>query len=550
MNSENKTESISEDKVKRFDSKKLRYGTLATAITAIVIVVVVLINVIVGIVMDKYPLKADLTANKIYEVSEKTINYLEGIKSDVEIVVMSDETLYKANSNYKKASEVLEKYAKYSDKIKVKYVDMQRSPDEFAKYNDKFSGDITENNVVIASVDGSKIDKIRVVTTESLFIMEPNYATQQYDVVGFQAEQILTSAVMYVTDANPKKVAFINAQPHATNMDALNSLATAMDSNGYIIELVDLKTQELTNEYNMAILLAPKDDLTETEVDKLRTYLDNNGYYSKNMLYVGDVYQGLTPNIDAFIEEWGFKLGRSMVAESQDAQSQYVTLVSDSSTGQTYNVGASLANIAEDVFSAGLDNTKLPIVAPQARPIELLWETNGQRTTTVLLNTSSTSYLYPYAEEVQKAQDSLLSDETTAIGEDGIADETTVAEETAFNEETAEKKPQAVLAVGEKSKVMGEGRASSKVMVMSSASMIDYAVMVNKSYNNSEYVINSLNVMTGKDSGIIVESKTFDSQTIAVSEKQLGFLKNLTMIVIPLTVLAIGLFVYIRRRNR
>ncbi|HHX58064.1 MAG TPA: hypothetical protein GX710_08620, partial [Clostridiales bacterium] len=53
-----------------------------------------------------------------------------------------------------------------------------------------------------------------------------------------------------------------------------------------------------------------------------------------------------------------------------------------------------------------------------------------------------------------------------------------------------------------------------------------------------------------KNSGIIVESKAFDSQTIAVSEKQFGFLKNLTMIVIPLTVLAIGLFVYIRRRNR
>lgn len=545
MNSENKTESISEDKVKKFDSKKLRYGTLATAITAIFIVVVVLINVIVGIVMDKYPLKADLTANKIYEVSEKTITYLEGIKSDVEIVVMADETLYKANSNYKKAAEVLEKYAKYSDKIKVKYVDMQKNPDEYAKYNDKYSGDITESNIVISSGD-----KIRVATTDSLLILQANYATGQYDVIGIQAEQVLTSAVMYVTDANPKKVAFINAQPHATNMDALETLAGVMDLNGYIIELVDLKTQELTNEYNMAILVAPKDDLTETEVDKLRTYLDNNGYYSKNMLYVGDIYQGLTPNIDAFIEEWGFKLGRSMIAESQDAQSQYVTLVSDSSTGQTYNVGASLANIAEDVFSAGLVNTRLPIVAPQARPIEVLWETNGQRNTSVLLNTSSSSYLYPYAEEAQKAQESLLGDETTETDEDDIADETTLAEETAFNKETAEKKPEVVFAVGERSKVVGEGRATSKVMVMSSASMIDYAVMVNKSYNNSEYVINSLNVMTGKDSGIIVESKTFDSQTIAVSEKQLDFLRNLTIIVIPLAVLAIGLFVYIRRRNR
>lgn len=133
MNSENKTESIAKGKAKKFDTKKLRYGTLATAITAVFIVVVVLINVIVGIVMERYPLKLDLTSNKIYEISDRTIEYLKGVDRNVELVVMSDETHYKTNSDYKKAAEILEKYAMYSDKIKVKYVDMKKNPDEYAK---------------------------------------------------------------------------------------------------------------------------------------------------------------------------------------------------------------------------------------------------------------------------------------------------------------------------------------------------------------------------------------------------------------------------------
>ena len=542
MNSENKTESISEDKAKKFDTKKLRYGTLATAITAIFIVVVVLINVIAGIVMERYPLKVDLTANKIYEISEQTIKYLKGIDSSVELVVMSDETLYKSNPDYKKAAEIIEKYAKYSDNIEVKYVDMQKHPDEFAKYNDEYSGEIAQNNVVIASGD-----KIRVTATENLFIVGANYATGRYEAIGLQAEQVLTSAIMHVTNANPKKVAIINAEPHAINMDSLLMLANVMDANGYEYEVIDLKTEELTNDFSIAILVAPKDDLTETEMDKLRSYLDNNGYYSKNMLYIGDIYQGLTPNIDAFIEEWGFKLGRSTVVEAEEAQRQYVTLISDVSVGQTYNVGASLASIAEDVYSEGLVNTRLPIVAPQARPIEVLWESNGQRTTSVLLSTSSSSYLYPYAEEAKKSQDALGDGEEVSTDE---VDEDVSEVTTAFDEETAEKSTQVVMAVGEKSKALGDGRVSSKVMVMSSASMIDYAIMENKAYNNSEYVINSLNIMTGKESGIIVESKAFDSQTIAVTESQLKTLRNLTMFVIPLIIIAIGVFVYIRRRNR
>ena len=43
--------------------KKIKYGGLATAITAIFIAAVVLLNVVVSTVMDRYPLKLDLTSD-------------------------------------------------------------------------------------------------------------------------------------------------------------------------------------------------------------------------------------------------------------------------------------------------------------------------------------------------------------------------------------------------------------------------------------------------------------------------------------------------------
>ena len=58
------------EKVKKpRNRKKLKYGALATGITVVFIAAVVLLNVLVSVVMDRYPLKVDLTSSKLYEIS-------------------------------------------------------------------------------------------------------------------------------------------------------------------------------------------------------------------------------------------------------------------------------------------------------------------------------------------------------------------------------------------------------------------------------------------------------------------------------------------------
>ena len=51
-------------KIKR-DTRRLRYGGMATALTAVVVAVVILVNVVAGILNDRFPFNFDLTAEKL-----------------------------------------------------------------------------------------------------------------------------------------------------------------------------------------------------------------------------------------------------------------------------------------------------------------------------------------------------------------------------------------------------------------------------------------------------------------------------------------------------
>ena len=56
---------------RRSDTRKLRYGAMATGLSVIVIAAVVLLNVVVGILADRFPLTFDLTKDKTFSLSEQ-----------------------------------------------------------------------------------------------------------------------------------------------------------------------------------------------------------------------------------------------------------------------------------------------------------------------------------------------------------------------------------------------------------------------------------------------------------------------------------------------
>lgn len=527
---------------KPFNKKKLKYGTVATVITVVFIAFVVVINLIAGVLTDRKDLKLDLTKEKYYEVSQDTIDYIQGIKTDVEIAVMAKESDFATSGTYMKmVLETLEKYEQHSDHIKINFYDVASNPDVVTKFSANYNGEISEGNIVVASGE-----RVKVLTVNNLFNIQSDYYSGSSSVQSYKGEQELTSAIMSVTDANPQRVAFISkyngsAIYHSDNAYSISALYSLMDKNGYEVSEVDIMTDALSPEdYDMVVLPAPVNDLSEDSIKKLDDFLYNSGDLDKDMIYIADVLQYSTPNIDDFLEVWGIEVGGSIVYDSSSDKSQYVTTMK----GQ---LSAPVAAIAEDTYSEGLSNTKLPIIVPLARPVNLLFDANVDRNTTALLTTSDTSFLYPL--EMQTAEEVKAKAEAAENGEETTEEET--EETTEFDPDSAEKSAQTVMAVATKTNMDSNNTAHvNNVMVIGGATILDQVLTYSNTYNNAEYVINAVNKMCGKENGIIIAEKDLSVQTIDIKSSQIKAISRTVIFIIPLIVVAAGIVVFLRRRNR
>ena len=509
------------NKVKR--RKRLKYGSLATVITLVVIAIVVVINVIVKVLDQRYNLNIDLTSSGLYQIDDKTVEYLQQIKDDISITVLASEDYFYENSQLKVVAEILNRFRTESnDHISVEYVDMTKNPEAVRKYSENYSGEFSVGDVVVANKDDSLIRVLKfsteIIKTESSIDYSTYQQTYKYTFVG---EKSLVSALMGVTDLNPVEVAFIDKsggryiyyQYEQGCYERLNDLLT---KNNYKVTELDITTDALEDKYTMAILCAPYNDLTEQQIEKLTEYMYNGGKYGKNLIYFSSPYQAQTPKLDEFLETWGIKVGTSVVNEGNDAAAQYLSTV----LGMTKSVPVVTAS--DDALNAGMTDSKKPIVAPFARPIELLFASNSGRTTNALLTTSETCFLYPLDEESAKS----------------------------FDQDTAERGSRVIAAMADTNFTENSEAMKSTMVVFGSAWFVDYYVAANSSYNNADYFVTLMNNMTGKENVIAIADKSLDQTTMEITEEKAKLTRTITMFVIPGIVAVLGIAVFIRRKNK
>lgn len=509
--------------------KKFKYGGLATAITGVVVAIVVIVNVLVSTLVEKYPVKLDLTESAMYEISDRTIEYLKSLDQEVSFTVLMDESNFQTNGTYlKMAHEILERYTQYSDKINLTYVDPTKNPDVVNKYQENYRGTLTTGDVVIANA--ADASKMRVVNVNNMFTydqekyyyMQMGYYTLEDCITAFTGEQDLTSALLYVTDADPVNVgvismangeAILNANSHAYS---LAIFVQNLTKNGYDATEIDLYANALDPaEFDMLVLPAPVNDLTEDAIEKISDFLYNGGAYERDLIYFADINQSATPRLDALLETWGIRVEKTVALESDQNAAQIVSVISG---GTTVQVGAPTATIADEDYSANMTNKNLPIPAPFCRPITLLWESKTGGITSALLRTSDSVYL-------------------SELGSDEEAD-------------TAPDGSQIVAAVSRR-QISGDNNEilRSNIMVFGSMMLTDYHIMQDAAYNNAEYLMSAVNTMTGKGNGLIIAQKDLTKETITIEQGELNAV-NVVLYGIPFIVVVIGIVVFVRRRNK
>lgn len=299
-------------------NRKLRLGATATAITVVVAAVVVLINVVCGILADRFPWTLDLTADQTYTLSEDSRTLAESLSAEVEIVVLLDEEYFSApsfGSGYEDYNTVFRQFYLFTQeyetlsggKATVSYVDLEKNPTLSSSYEEKYeatSGDIL---FLCGNV-------YRKISWTDLFEEDLDYTTYSY-VVTSLVEQKLASNVSSVCGGKTVTVTFLTG--HGENENSIAALKSLYELNGYFTQTLDFTTAEAISDTTGAIaIVGPTKDYTLDEIKRLRSWLDNDGKLDRN-LFVFANYAGTCPNLYDFLSaDYGITVTSNIIMET------------------------------------------------------------------------------------------------------------------------------------------------------------------------------------------------------------------------------------------
>lgn len=346
----------------KFRTRKFKVGSLATAMTVIVTVLIVVINLIVGQLADKFSLSLDLTQNKIFSLTEQSINFIKNLDKDVEIILLNDEsTFVQTNSYFAQANSVLKKYDLNSDKIKLTYVDTVKNPTYLNEYQNE---NLTENSIIVKSGD-----KHKIITVQDIFDIQRSYYGST--ITGSKAEQELTSAILYVTSDNQTKVAILKGYGEQDS----TAFQELLKKNNFNIVEISLLTQDIPEDVKLAIIYGSERDFDLHSIEKLEKFLSTGG---KNLVYALNPNQAEAPNLSAFLEKNNIKVNPGLVYETNTQN-----VVS--------NAFEAVNEYVDEEYKSGLKNAGIPVLMPYCKPLEA---TNSE-STKVLLQFSSTAGILP-----------------------------------------------------------------------------------------------------------------------------------------------------------
>lgn len=480
-------------------SRKAKHGTMAIAVVAVVIAITIVLNVVAALLVDRFPdLVIDFTQENSFALEDDTIEYVSHLDKEIKITVLAPEDKFEeTGSYYIQANKLLEKIANSSNgKIELTYMDVTQNPNIAQKYS---NADWTDaGNIMIVECGND----YRVLGFDELFEYDQEYYNYygQYMITGSLVEQAVVTAVLNVTTEDKVKVDFITGYQEQD----YTSVKALLESNAYDVKEVPMATDTLRDDAEFAVVFSPSVDLDSETVEKISKWLDNNGAYGRSLVFIPSENPIDTPNINALLDEWGMKVEEGILFETSNDR-----LIS-SETPYAFTVSQS------DHYKNGLKNPNIPVVTAFARAVSITNENVAHS----LLTTSDQVGTYP-----------LEPDENWDPAQSLAGKELNVAAE------------------GVKTNAEGE---SSKLVVFASYGMFESHVLSYNGYNNSAYLVNVLNTIADKDDvGITIEKKSMEAESLGITDVTTkNILYVFFVIVLPVGVLAAGIIVWIRRRNK
>ena len=473
-----------------------------------VIAAAVIVNVIVGALPASYTV-FDLTGTGAYEISDKSIEFLGTLDTDITVYFVAAE-----QSRNPQIDTFLKLYAEQSDHITVVYKD----PDEDPKFLDDHDitsdgGTNNENCLVIESGKRSKTvyyEDIYEFSPEAIADYSENYyyylmqgvtsIDQVYARDVFDAENELTSAIDFVTTDDLPVAYFLTGHGELS----LGVFESLIEDNNIGLSELNLLTSGIPDDAGLVLINNPSSDMTESEVSLLKSYIDGGG----RILLVTDVTSYSTeemPNLTSLAAHCGLSAYDGVVLEPDGSNRFYENRFNLVETLETNDITTVIANNPSSVI----------VYMPRAHAIVADEEYEGTMRVTPIIKTSDAAYIIGAGESDRERGD---DDET---GEFWLG-------------------------------AMSRDSSSGAAFVWYSSAFINsdeslYYVQ----YNNLNVYASSILTICNKSATISVDSVYTNVNTaLMMGDMTRNTLTVIILIALPISMLVAGFVIWLRRRVR
>ncbi len=469
-----------------FYKKKFRYGGYATLVTAVVIAMLILLNLLV----DQFDLMADLTRNRLFTLSEQTFGVLDGLEYEIDIISLSE-----PGAENPVAMQIIEQYTARSPKVSFSAIDPVRNPQLVMKYQ-KDGGTIAQGSIIVENRD---MNRFKVISAHELINFRMD-RQQQPVAESLAVEQRLTGGIIYVTTEELPVIYTLTGH----GQDPIPfEIRRQLEVENYRIEEVNLMTTDVPEDAHALLVISPKRDLSDTEEQRMRNFLENQG----RAIFLMDIMSQGLPRFEALFKSYGVELSRLIVVEGD----------ADMHVGNPLWLVPEME--AHDVMTP-LRTADMPmVIVPVSQAIDIM---DVRRRTLEI--------------------EPLLVTSESAWGKTNLESQTVEKEagdvEGPFN---------IGVAVTDNVFIDNQTRTT-KMILVANAGFLGSEV-VGQVPGNKNFLLNSLNWIQDREEAISIRPRSLATPRLNMNWQQQLMLAGVAIVLIPFMILGSGLFVWLKRRH-
>jgi ABC-type uncharacterized transport system involved in gliding motility auxiliary subunit len=264
-------------------ARQTKYAAYATVYSLLVIAVVVLANTLA----DRYNKSFDATSNKRYSLSDQTAKIVKGLKQDATI------TYFDQSTRFHTGKDLLDQYANLSRKVRVEYVDPDKSP--------QVAREAGIRNFGTAVVQmGAKKEEAKSMTEEGI-----------------------TGAFIRDLKSTTRTVCFVagSGEHQADNSDreGLSRFKDLLAKDNYENKTIDLlQKAEVPDDCTTLVIAGPTRDYEQPEADAIKKYVEEGGRALLLLdppLKLGRSEIADNDALASVLQSWGVTLNKNLILD-------------------------------------------------------------------------------------------------------------------------------------------------------------------------------------------------------------------------------------------